>query len=369
DAGHVYAIPNSSQQMRIGYLAVWNKNDGQDVYAGRGYSLKGIPSSIVGTFSRAAMTTVAAQVRRGSNYGTSQSLSITPEGPDPLSWLGQGVANTVGPYRSTLHLSPGTWTLASDDSLSTGGGVGYLTQRLTAAPGRTYAPVFYRSTFGPAGWLPYVQSGRVRFDTSDMFQDPSSQGFDGIVKATSTLSLGGRTIARGSESGYGSGNPEFSGKLPSTGWYTLSVAASRYYPSVARPGYMLSTASTLKFHFSANPRSNVTVPGFLTQFIPAGLNMHSAAPPRSRTDVTLWLPRPANPNASTPAGTVKSVQVRASSDGGRTWHTVSVTHSGGHWTAHVTNPASGGAVSLRSTVTDTHGNSVETTVYRAYAIG
>lgn len=368
DAGRVYAIPNPSQQVRIAYSSSWNKNNGQDVYIGRGYSAAGIPSSIVGTFSRSAMTTVSAQVRRGSNFGTSQSLSVTPEGPDPIRGLyyQTAVTSTNGPFRSTLHLSPGTWTLSADDA-SDGGNVGYLYQRLAAAPGRKFAPVFFRSTFGPAGWLPWTQSGRVQFDISNMFQDPTSQGSDGIIKATSTLSLGGRTIATGSETEWGGDNSGFSAKLPSAGWYTMSVAASRYHPTIPRPAYMLSTAATLKFHFYASPKTDASLPGFLTQFIPAGLNLHSAALPKSTTDVTLWLARPGNPNAPTPADTVKSVQTAASYDGGRTWHAVGLTHSGGHWTAHVVNPASG-AVSLRSTVTDTHGNSVVTTVYRAYAI-
>ncbi len=42
--------------------------------------------------------------------------------------------------------------------------------------------------------------------------------------------------------------------------------------------------------------------------------------------------------------------------------------SGGKWTTTIHNPASGGRVGLRSTVTDTHGDSSTITVYNAYAV-
>lgn len=366
DGGHIYAIPNASKQLRMAYMSIWNKNDGEDVYAARGYYVNGLPTSFGGTFSRANMTTVTAQVRRGGNYGQYQDLALQPQGTDPLSWLSQEVASG-GPFTSRLHLSAGTWQVRSDDIASNGNDLGFFSQNLAAAPGRSYSPIFYRAAFGPARTLPYVSGGRARFNISDMFQDPAGRGFDASARATTTLSFGSRTIARSSQAEYGADNTDFSGKMTSTGWYTLYVDANRYYPPAARPAYMLSTAATLRFHFYANPRVESTVPGYLTQFVPAGLNMHSAAVPRSTTDVALWLSRPGNPNVRTPAETVRSVRTWASYDGGRTWHAVSVTHTGGKWAAHVVNPSSG-AVSLRTTVTDVNSNSAETTVYRAYTV-
>jgi len=367
DGGHLYAIPNASKQLRMAYMSLWNK-DGQDVYAARGYYLSGMPTSFGGTFSRANTTTVTAEVRRGSNFGDYQQLTLQPQGPDPLSWIFQSVASG-GPFTTKLHLTAGTWQVGADDNASSGGYVGSLSQTLAAAPGRSYSPIFFRTTYGPARTMPYVQGGSAHFDISDMFQDPTSQGSDGLSRATTTLSFGSKTIARSSQTEYGSyDNAWFNGRMTSTGWYTLYVDANRYDPGYTRVPYMLSTAATLRFHFYANPKVNSLVPGFLTQFVPSGLNMHSAAAPKSTTNVALWLSRPANPNASTPADSVSSVKVWASYDGGKTWHAAPVTHSGGKWAARVTNPASG-AVSLRSTVTDPHGNTAETTVYRAYAIG
>lgn len=64
---------------------------------------------------------------------------------------------------------------------------------------------------------------------------------------------------------------------------------------------------------------------------------------------------------------VKSVQAWYTTDGGATWHAATAKPSGGNWTIAVHNPASG-RVGLRSTVTDTHGDSSTTTVYNAYAM-
>ncbi|WP_235029339.1 hypothetical protein [Streptomyces sp. 3213.3] len=65
---------------------------------------------------------------------------------------------------------------------------------------------------------------------------------------------------------------------------------------------------------------------------------------------------------------VKSVRAWYTTDNGSTWHAVTAKLSGGKWTTAVHNPTSG-RVGLRSTVTDTHGDSSTTTVYNAYAVG
>jgi hypothetical protein len=55
-------------------------------------------------------------------------------------------------------------------------------------------------------------------------------------------------------------------------------------------------------------------------------------------------------------------------DGGRSWHAVPVRFSRGAWSASVPDPAAG-LVSLRSEVTDSHGDTTTTTVVNAYAVG
>jgi hypothetical protein len=81
----------------------------------------------------------------------------------------------------------------------------------------------------------------------------------------------------------------------------------------------------------------------------------------------VYLSRPGNPNVPTFSDTVKSVQVWASDNGGANWSKVTVKHTSGGWTAYVRNPASG-FVTLRSEVTDTHGDTSTETIYRAYGV-
>jgi subtilisin family serine protease len=69
------------------------------------------------------------------------------------------------------------------------------------------------------------------------------------------------------------------------------------------------------------------------------------------------------------AGKVKSATVSVSYDDGATWVAVATTEHDGQFTASVRQPAgTSGFVSLRATAVDTKGNTVTTTVIRAYAL-
>ena len=59
--------------------------------------------------------------------------------------------------------------------------------------------------------------------------------------------------------------------------------------------------------------------------------------------------------------------VQMSVNDGATWRTLKLTPRGGYWLATVPDPASG-YVSLRSVVTDVHGDSTVQTIDRAFAI-
>jgi len=71
----------------------------------------------------------------------------------------------------------------------------------------------------------------------------------------------------------------------------------------------------------------------------------------------------------TTAGQVKSAAVSVSYDDGATWVAVPTAEQHGQYTATVHQPKGGtGFVSLRATAVDTKGNTVTTTVYRAYEL-
>ncbi|MFB8086832.1 S8 family serine peptidase [Streptomyces sp. NPDC055992] len=68
-------------------------------------------------------------------------------------------------------------------------------------------------------------------------------------------------------------------------------------------------------------------------------------------------------------GTLTAAKVSYSYDGGETWTGATTTHKGGRWTATVNHAgAAGKTVTLRTELTDSHGNSVVQTVTDAYAV-
>lgn len=68
------------------------------------------------------------------------------------------------------------------------------------------------------------------------------------------------------------------------------------------------------------------------------------------------------------AGQVKSATVSVSYDNGATWVAVPTVEQHGQYTATVHQPKAPGFVSLRATAVDSKGNTVTTTVYRAYEL-
>ncbi|MGX6604268.1 S8 family serine peptidase [Micromonosporaceae bacterium Da 78-11] len=68
------------------------------------------------------------------------------------------------------------------------------------------------------------------------------------------------------------------------------------------------------------------------------------------------------------AGKLRSIKVEVSYDDGKRWQAAEVRGSGDHRTATVRHPRADGFASLRVTATDTKGNTVTSTVIRAYAI-
>jgi hypothetical protein len=361
DDGHMYVIPNSSKDVQFGYTSLWQK--GSDALIAKG-GYTGLPSAPGGTFARGNMTTVSVQARRGPQSVDSGSLYVQPKYTTCATSLPNQLANDTFPYTATVHLTAGSWTVQADDTDD------LLHRVVNAAPGTPpVSQIFFRSAWGPARTLPYVFAGRLRYDTSHAFDDPSTEGFEASERSTAQLSFGSQVIAKGTVTDWGTPDSAFYAGMKSTGWYTLAVTSTRYRPGVTFPKDMLSTASSVKFHFKVNPRTDTAVPGFLTQFVPGGLTMNSTAKPHTTTPVALWVVRPSvGPNAPTPKDTVKSVKVYASSNGGLTWAYQSVKHSGSAWSVNIANPSSG-AISLRATVTDIAGNTTETSVYRVYALG
>jgi hypothetical protein len=154
----------------------------------------------------------------------------------------------------------------------------------------------------------------------------------------------------------------FAPRLPVTGRYLLVATATRH-PIRSLPGNVLSPRAALRFHFFADRDRHMQVGGFITQFVPRGLSRTNHARTRATT-VVLKPRRPAGPRPNRDA--VKNMRVWSYSVAEHDWNAVPVRHSNGQWSTTIRNPASG-YVSLRATVSDTHGNNTTTQVRRVYA--
>ncbi|RSM36612.1 hypothetical protein DMB66_60025, partial [Actinoplanes sp. ATCC 53533] len=188
-------------------------------------------------------------------------------------------------------------------------------------------------------------------------------------KATATLVYKGKTVKTKKDRGWEPEMTVLDYKVKKAGWYTLTNTATRYYPEIKYPAGMLSTKSVVSYRFYTKPNSNALAEVNSVTMVPAGLNNWNKAKGGSTTNVALKLNRYSqDPDAKRGKNPkFKSLGVKMSADGGKTWRTVKVKKVKGVWTAVVPNPASG-AVSLRARATYKSGGFTDVTIYRAYGI-
>jgi hypothetical protein len=360
-AGSVYVVPNTDPQTQVGYHSTWSSPTQQDMWDVSGTTAPtGDPIAV----PRASLGTVDVKAMTGPSSLNTKSTSVDAEpqssGCDQTLWTLSDFTNL--PFQKVVHASPGNWKFSVD--------TWHNTAAVTA--GSTTALDFGRAVWGPARYLPFVQKGELGFFTSGMVADPVATGFDFEINATATLYRDGKAIV----SRTGLGNSQ-SAKGPRTFWapitksaaYTLKVHGYRYATGVPKPAGMMSTATDVAFSFHAGPTSDAVPPAFLTRFLPSGLDLrnHLAAGHASTIAVTL-------DRTSTQAGvpmwpaTAKKVEVFGSTDGGHSWHALTVTRSGSGWSVSLPAQHSGAELSLSSRVTDAGGNQTVSTVYRAFTV-
>jgi hypothetical protein len=324
-------------------------------YAGVAATSRGVPAGMSRTFRQSDLTDLVVHGRSGEQSGDAQ-VDVRYSAADQCRAITlQMFARQTLPYALTMHVPAGSWS------------VGQTAQDYVYGPARSYAARHvYSLTTGLAAWgpsrgLPRVDSYcRCLIPAATMFADPRLPS-----GASSTVAYklyrAGRLIAHRTV------DPDlasFTPKLPAKGWYLLSAVATRS-PLSPLPGNALSPRSSVRAHFYADPGHAGQVGGYITRFRPYGLGVDNRARTKTTT-VGLGLSR-----SSDAAGSripVRSVSARMSADGGRTWHSIPVHHANGQWSATVTNPKAG-FVYLLANVVDTHGNSTETVVARAYAVG
>jgi hypothetical protein len=359
--GKLFVIPDASAGATLGYASVWTA-PGDVIEVVGGEALSAPP---VATVDLVTLGTVNMEVRQGPGDAGGVAPTVTPSTPGCMQWASGDAHSTDGPYRVAYHLSMGDWNWTY-----TGGIAAWFADR-TVREAETSTLVLNGAVSGPVRYLPWANRGTVGFFTAGLFADPVLTGRDLSVKADVALYRGTTLVA--SRKGLGNSTESavrtFYGPVRSSAWYTLKAHAVRSTPGVPLRPDRLSTAADVAFRFHAGPGSTAVAPGYLTRFVPAGLDLDNSAPPGTDTPIRLTLDR-----TSTQAGvpmwpsTVRKVEVFASPDGGGSWRPLTVTRTAAGWSALLPATASPASVSLSARVTDTGGNTAVTTVYRAFTV-
>ncbi|GAA1031228.1 S8 family serine peptidase [Virgisporangium ochraceum] len=228
----------------------------------------------------------------------------------------------------------------------TEGGVSYRA-------GRSYRELWNRGVFAPAvATTPGSAFAGVGRDGDTMVIRPAPladgagrPGGDATATTTTRLFRNGMEIPLGPP---GAPTP-----VPSAdAAYRLEFRSTRTGP--------LSPTVDAVWTFRSGPveaGTHTNLPLWTVRFAPRLDGRNTAPAGRPFTVPVLFTPQPGSGT-----GTLRSPRVEVSYDDGRTW--VPARMNG--LTAHLTHPRNGGFVSLRATASDSRGNTVTTTVIRAY---
>lgn len=219
--------------------------------------------------------------------------------------------------------------------------------------GRTYAATYNVGVFSPITGGPY--GARRDGDTLDLcvpdLADGTGHPAYSTAKRHTTVTADGSTLL--DNDGDLCQTVE---KLPSVpARYTIRTNLTRP-PGVATTTSRLTAAWT----FTSSPSDSGSLPLSTVRFHPK-LTPTGTAPAGRRTTIPLSLQGPA-------ATHLKSLTVKVSYDAGKTWSPAPVTTTHGKRTLTLTHPANARSVSLKSTLTDTTGNTYAVTILKAYLL-
>jgi hypothetical protein len=375
----VYAVPVRSANLAFNYLAVLQSPAGPAYYLnGAGYAGR-VPASLTYRQQVAGLAKLTLTLRSGA-YGSAEDDWVIQSSGTACD--GGQAGEVTQPEKLVSYLSPGRWTAEVDSySLGTNGDLyraanGGTEHRFQA--GRSYSYVFGAAVAGPGADYP-VTSDDYRHPSrfsllqygAGLFTSPDGGTDAGCCwRAAVTLRLGAQVVKAGSVSW--KPTSVFLATLRKSGWYTLTASASRSFQGGNTPAGLLSprVAVSYRFHASATPAGNgaqQNMPLTDVQYQALGLNLANQAAPGGTTTLNIRVLRPWNAGVATPVYRLKHVLVYVSDDGGATWQLLPLTRSGGMWRGTVHDPGTG-YVSIRSIVTDVHGDRTKQTVYRAYSV-
>ncbi|MFE0513748.1 hypothetical protein [Streptomyces sp. NPDC058964] len=361
DAGDLYVIPNSSKAYELSYGTTYEprSTSGGDFWLASATHSRGLPSGVSATLAKSGLTTLKVSARSGPDSGQAR-FSFNGEstgGSDCSSSTNILDFQRDLPDSFSVHLPPGQWAVGrqSHDFIYDGSH--------KYAAGKTTSLTLGHAVWGPGGQLPYTWYHQLYFGDDNPFADPRFPAGGILASGTVKLTHAGKTLYSHKYTPSQEIGPH--PRIPEKGWYTLTETGHRG----GLPSGSLSTSSGLSLHFYADPSKNQQVREYITRFWPEALNSRNQAAAGSTTTVDLGMQRLGTGDSTIGrlSDSVKSVRAWYTTDNGAHWIAATAKLSGAKWTIAVHNTASG-RIGLRSTVTDTHGDSSTTTVYNAYAV-
>jgi subtilisin family serine protease len=309
-------------------------------------------------------TSVATGLPRAST--TPQVYWSTPDWPelDRASVSSEGARRPAPTASLVQYLSTDRglrWTLGAQvgNGLHNEDTVSFLTDR-RFEPGRTYRVGFNGGVHGPAVAPAYgigaKRLGGYYYVCVPMFSDgPGNSAYLPQATVTTRLSSGSRVFTSTKDDTC----LNVYGGLPAGPTrYRLSISTDR------TKDYRSSDHVDAAWTFTSRDKGEtkgVPFPLSVVRFHPK-LSLTDTAKAGARVTVPLSLQGPAAAK-----GHLKSLTVRVSYDGGRTWKTVAVhtDHAGKRYLT-LTHPKKPGTVSFRASLTDTDGNTATETIHTAY---
>ncbi|MFB6718876.1 S8 family peptidase [Kribbella sp. NPDC056345] len=281
---------------------------------------------------------------------------LSPGKPDGTGFVIPGVPFDA-PVRTRAFLEPGlSWSTSVIDPEQFGVIAGVGSGRKTYRAGASYSERYNAAPFVPLPSLAQRFQGRLRVNIGPTGDADGNRGRSETASATSVLFRDGVKIAETPRFGY----VDVSG-LPA------DKASYRFESSHTRPSSAsFSTRTDLVWTFrSAGTAEPATLPLLGVRYRPK-VNSHNVVQRKPVSVVPLVID--AQPGATVLG--VKKLAIQVSGDGGTTWHPASVAATGGGaYQATFATPDGAARISLRSSLIDADGNTIEQTVIDAYPLG
>ena len=363
-SGTVYLQHTSAPGVHTVYQDYW-QGTGTIYDIGHSYT-GGIPAGAVYHDTVAGLARVHVILAANENSSPLQVVIAGYAGCGTID-----LPETLVPDVYTDYRSPGNWNINADFSSTINTSRDLYSQAKYKA-GHTYSDDFGVSAAGPGPQFPVFDGNHITFGPGALFSDPASRlGFDCEGKGTVTLKRGSTLVHSQKLTFCGKSNT-FSSHAAKPGLYNLTANFGRWNYGNLLPSGELSSNVALSWHFRYAPVTGHTInaeaaPVTTTRFQPEGLGWYNDGVSGTHTTVKVIIFRGGGEPVPTPVYRLRTLRIQWSANGG-SWHTLTAAKHGSYWLVKVPNPAVNAYISLRSIVTDAHGNSTTETITRAYEV-